>query len=623
MRKLFSKIKQRKQQLEAGQGFVEYVLILAFVALAVILIIQVLEPSIADVFSRLVRQAPVAPPSLVNYTPPPPTNTPTTTATVDPSLPTATPTFTPTPIPTDTPTPTFTPTPEATATFTPTPEPCPYGPYAAPGRVQAENFACGGPGVAFNDNTNDGGPGSGAYRSDVGSNGPDLENTSDDGGGFNLGYTRDGEWLRYEVEAGANFSAKMVIRFAATNSGARVQFRVSNGTLSSQSPIITLPSTGGWQNWQNFEISPVAIFEGANTVELFFDRGNVNINYFDIDFFVPCVLPSPWRSVDVGAVSAAGSGCESGGTFTVDGSGADVWGRNDEFQFVYRALNGDGVITARVASQSNTHGWAKAGVMIRESLDANSRYAFTAVSPSNGLVYQFRRNPNNNAQQSGGAAAAAPVWVRLERSGNRIISYRSANGVNWTPIGSETINMSNQVLVGLAVSSHNDGVLSTATFTDVTLTTGGVIPAINFNNYTIQSYGGAQDENPTVTIQNSGATLRIVGNGWKKITFPYDVTPNTVLEFDYQSGAQGEIQGIGFDNDDVLSGNSIFRLYGTQIWGINQFANYAGETPRRYVIPVGQFFTGSFSYLVFANDHDVANPNAESIFSNVRVYEAP
>ncbi|VAW49570.1 FIG00566442: hypothetical protein [hydrothermal vent metagenome] len=147
---------------------------------------------------------------------------------------------------------------------------------------------------------------------------------------------------------------------------------------------------------------------------------------------------------------------------------------------------------------------------------------------------------------------------------------------------------------------------------------------INFNNYTIESYGGSgQDKNPTVTIEDQGATLRIVGNGWKKIALPYTVTANTIIEFDFQSTAQGEVHGIGFDTDNGISGGRTFKVYGTQNWGIATFDDYAGSQPnvKSYIIPVGQHFTGNMLYLTFTNDHDVASPTAESIFFNVKIYE--
>jgi len=147
-------------------------------------------------------------------------------------------------------------------------------------------------------------------------------------------------------------------------------------------------------------------------------------------------------------------------------------------------------------------------------------------------------------------------------------------------------------------------------------------PPINFNNYTITSFEG--DANPVMTIEDGGLTLHIVGNGWKKISYPYTVTASTVLEFDFKSGAQGEVHGIGLDDDNKMSESRTFKLYGTQTWGIPTYNNYAPSAPnwKHYAIPVGQHFLGGQNYLFFANDHDVPNPTAESYFSNVRVYDS-
>lgn len=81
-------------------------------------------------------------------------------------------------------------------------------------------------------------------------------------------------------------------------------------------------------------------------------------------------LPGGWATQDIGSVAAAGGASYSGATFTVRGSGADIWGTADEFRFVYRTLTGDGSILARVATVTNTNSWTKSGVMMRETLTA-------------------------------------------------------------------------------------------------------------------------------------------------------------------------------------------------------------------------------------------------------------
>ncbi|MEO0900037.1 MAG: S8 family serine peptidase, partial [Bacteroidota bacterium] len=145
-------------------------------------------------------------------------------------------------------------------------------------------------------------------------------------------------------------------------------------------------------------------------------------------------------------------------------------------------------------------------------------------------------------------------------------------------------------------------------------------PAVDFNAYTISSYSN-QDITGTNAIQNGGATLALSNNTWKYISFNYTVTASTVLEFDFRSTSQGEIHGVGFDNDNSLSSNTIFKVHGTQNWGITNYDNYSGSSWTTYSIPVGSSFTGSFDRLVFVNDNDAGSGNT-SQFRNVKVYES-
>jgi hypothetical protein len=143
---------------------------------------------------------------------------------------------------------------------------------------------------------------------------------------------------------------------------------------------------------------------------------------------------------------------------------------------------------------------------------------------------------------------------------------------------------------------------------------------IDLASATINSYGGSQDAG---TFQKSGSTLILNGNAWKSINLNYTVTANTVLEFEFGSTQQGEIQGIGFDTDNGISSDRTFRLWGTQNWGINNYNNYASSAGswKAYAIPVGQFYTGAFNRLFFACDHDVSNPNANVYIRNIKIYE--
>lgn len=180
------------------------------------------------------------------------------------------------------------------------------------------------------------------------------------------------------------------------------------------------------------------------------------------------IVKDTWTARDVGSVLT--TGITTGyGTVTVKGDGTDIWGTADGFQYWHRTLSGDGEIKARVTGVQNTDAWAKAGVMIRESLDAGSRHAFTAVTSANGAAFQLRNTTNGGSLHTG-VAGTAPRWVKLVRAGNLFTSSVSADGVTWSEIGSANITMGAEVKVGLAVTSHRNGTVNTSSFDQITVT---------------------------------------------------------------------------------------------------------------------------------------------------------
>jgi hypothetical protein len=184
-------------------------------------------------------------------------------------------------------------------------------------------------------------------------------------------------------------------------------------------------------------------------------------------------LPAPWVNADVGAVGLAGSANYASGTFSVRGSGTDIWGTADAMHFAYQPLSGNGQIVARVASIQNTDAFAKAGVMIRESLAANAKNALAAITVANGFTFQTRSSTGGTTISSRTAGIVAPQWVRLVRNGNSFTAFRSTDGTTWTQQGSAvTISMTSTVLVGLAVTAHNNTVLNASGLTNVTVTPG-------------------------------------------------------------------------------------------------------------------------------------------------------
>ncbi|MBN2592301.1 MAG: hypothetical protein JXA81_02255 [Sedimentisphaerales bacterium] len=199
------------------------------------------------------------------------------------------------------------------------------------------------------------------------------------------------------------------------------------------------------------------------------------------------------------------------GTFTMTGSGADIWTVNDveadEFHFAYKTLTGPGTIIAKVQSVENTNNWAKAGVMIRESLNPNSAHAMMVVTPAQGVSFQRRPGTDATSADTTTADIVAPQWVKIERdmAGNFTGSY-SANGTTWTMQGTENIPMGANVLIGLALTSHDAALTCQAVFTNVT-TTGNVAGQWANQDIGIQS----NDAEPLyVVVSNSAGTPAVV-----------------------------------------------------------------------------------------------------------------
>lgn len=169
------------------------------------------------------------------------------------------------------------------------------------------------------------------------------------------------------------------------------------------------------------------------------------------------VTESDWTGSDVGQVAISGSHQWEGNRVLVRGAGADIWGSGDSFYFSCVPWDGDCEVTARVVSITQTHPWAKVGVMIRSELSEFSPHAMVAMTPEQGSVFLRRSTASDQTQddahqamrmlqrpsrltfqQRGSAgvakaedsvtAVALPRWIRLVRQGDAVVAYDSADG---------------------------------------------------------------------------------------------------------------------------------------------------------------------------------------------------
>lgn len=178
-----------------------------------------------------------------------------------------------------------------------------------------------------------------------------------------------------------------------------------------------------------------------------------------------------WLGVDVGSVVAPQEAPDiEDFSFSITGSGHGIESTSDSFRYVYQPLNGDGEIVVKVGTQRSAIGTA--GVMIRESTDPNSKHASILVTPGNVVLFKRRAEMAGATLESVAACPglAASHWVKLVRSGDILTGYYSGTGSFWSALGSETIPMGTNVLIGLAVSSSASAVSSSWAFTDLDVT---------------------------------------------------------------------------------------------------------------------------------------------------------
>jgi len=210
----------------------------------------------------------------------------------------------------------------------------------------------------------------------------------------------------------------------------------------------------------------------------------------------------------------------AGGQIIMSAVGTDIWNTTDQFRYAYKNLSGDGSMTVRVDSLVRSNEWAKAGVMIRETLEPGSKHAFMCVTPDHGTTFQRRPVAGQASASTDVGGAAAPRWVRLTRTGNVFTAHDSIDGVTWTEAvvsPALTIEMAANVYVGLAVTSHDGVIVTAAEFSNLSAT-GNVTGAWQVAEIGAAQPQGNSAESMYVTIEDSAGKSATVVNADASIT---------------------------------------------------------------------------------------------------------
>jgi outer membrane protein assembly factor BamB/regulation of enolase protein 1 (concanavalin A-like superfamily) len=300
-------------------------------------------------------------------------------------------------------------------------------------------------------------------------------------------WAKSGIMLRASTDPGAAYYAVLA---TPEGNGTVIQYRTAAGGsttqlsgVSGKAPIwvkvtrtgdsFTAYTSADGMNWTAYPSSTVTIPALSGSIlggmaDTSHSQFTTSTTVFDHFMYTQAgsSLPVPWSDSDIGNPTPAGSASYANGAFTVNGGGNDIWGTLDQFNYVSQSLTGDGSIIARVTAQASTDPWAKSGVMIKQSTTSGSPYALLAVTPGNGVSFQY----GFNSSVSGGSYTFPGAWLKLTRAGSAITAYTSANGTAWTQVGTTSISMADPVTVGIFVTSHNAGSLNTSTFDNVAVT---------------------------------------------------------------------------------------------------------------------------------------------------------
>jgi RHS repeat-associated protein len=268
-------------------------------------------------------------------------------------------------------------------------------------------------------------------------------------------------------------------------------------------------------------------------------------------------LPAGWLDTDIGTVGLTGTATYSSGTFTVKAAGQGISGTADGMHFVYQTLTGDGTIIARVTNNGG-NGYNLIGVMFRETLNPGATNAFVDYWPNlAGLTVRATTSGNTTNQSTFFAGPYYPYWVEVARTGNTFNGYISLDGTIWMPVGtSQTINMAQAVYVGLGASSQSTTTLKTATFDNVSVTS-GTMPIISG----ITPTSGAIGTSVTISGSNFGSsqgTSTINFNGVAATTITSWANNQIVAVFP-SNATSGPVTVVA--NGIRSNGNYAFTLY--------------------------------------------------------------
>ncbi len=274
-------------------------------------------------------------------------------------------------------------------------------------------------------------------------------------------------------------------------------------------------------------------------------------------------LPSSWNYSDAGYQTTPGHATYNNqGAFTVYGAGLDMGSlyTADAFGMAYVSLTGNGMITARLASQTLYSGLDKQGLVMRDDLSNSSRNVQVQISGTGGVTMVYRTTANTAGSSASAVTGTMtlPQWLRLARTNNVFTTYISSNGANWTLVGTKSMTLNTTVFAGFAVCSRNNGSLDSGTFDNVSVT--GLWPALPGTPADLLAVPG-----DSIAFLNWSAATNATGYNLKSATA--SAGPFTTIATNWN--------GLAFTNTGLVNG----ALYYYAVSGTNFFGESTNSNP--------------------------------------------
>jgi len=296
-----------------------------------------------------------------------------------------------------------------------------------------------------------------------------------------------------------------------------------------------------------------------------------------------------WVNIDIR--SWGGSGVEVDGVWEIKARGDDIWGGSDSFHFVYKyprlLPSGDVTLIARVESiTGGDNSWRKAGMMVRESLDGGSRHACILMTPPDGenrISFGWRDNTDGGSGSVHYNGIFTPEWVKLVRLGDTFTGFHAedvdGSPGEWRQVGGpHTVVMPKDVYVGMAVTSHNMGQLTTAVMDNI-----GIAPRDPQQSWGPSPADGA--EGVPVVVRDKGVPIvKLLSWGEGDGVVAHLVWFSDNYD-DVASGAPGTLKAVTMEpNYDP----GILDLTKTYYWAIDEISS-------RYDLTLGDIWSFTMS----------------------------